>query len=457
MTNDMTRGNPTRLIISFTLPVLLGNICQQLYSMVDSIIVGRAISMEALAAVGATGGVSFLVIGCIQGLTAGFSVITAQRFGAGDYEGVKRSIGVSALLSVIATAVLMAAGILTVRPLLEAMNTPADIIEDSFTYIVIIYYGLIATTFYNLLSCIIRALGDSKTPLVFLVFASLLNVALDLLFITAFHMGVAGAAWATVISQAVSGLLCLVYALKKFSLLRLEKQHWAFDRQYAWKHLRLALPMAMQFVITGVSVLVNQAVLNLFGSATVAAFSAASRIHMLTEQAANSFGTAMATFTGQNYGASQIGRIREGLRKCAVICEGLTLAIMVPVMLFGGAMSSWFIDGYHPEVVGQAHLYLFIAALFYPLLTLLFLYRNTLLGLGNGITPMLAGGCELLSRLIGAPVLGHFFGFTGLCWINPIAWGTATLLLFLSYCKTMRNLRPREKQRKTSNSAQTAD
>ena len=197
MTNDMTRGNPTRLIISFTLPVLLGNICQQLYSMVDSIIVGRAISMEALAAVGATGGVSFLVIGCIQGLTAGFSVITAQRFGAGDYEGVKRSIGISALLSVIATVVLMAAGILTVRPLLEAMNTPADIIEDSFTYIVIIYYGLIATTFYNLLSCVIRALGDSKTPLVFLVFASLLNVALDLLFITAFHMGVGGAAWAT--------------------------------------------------------------------------------------------------------------------------------------------------------------------------------------------------------------------------------------------------------------------
>lgn len=450
MTNDMTRGNPTRLIISFTLPVLLGNICQQLYSMVDSIIVGRAISMEALAAVGATGGVSFLVIGCIQGLTAGFSVITAQRFGAGDYEGVKRSVGISALLSIIATVALMAVGILTVRPLLEVMNTPADIIEDSYTYIVIIYYGLIATTFYNLLSCIIRALGDSKTPLVFLVFASLLNVALDLLFITTFHMGVGGAAWATVISQAVSGILCLVYAWKKFSLLRLKKQHWAFDKQNAWKHLRLALPMAMQFVITGVSVLVNQSVLNLFGSATVAAFSAASRIHMLTEQAANSFGTAMATFTGQNYGAAQIGRIREGLRKCAVICEVITLAIMVPIIVFGGTMSSWFIDGSHPEVTAQAHLYLFIAALFYPVLTMLFLYRNTLLGLGNGITPMLAGGCELLSRMIGAPVLGHFFGFAGLCWINPIAWVTATALLFLSYCKTMRDLKPLENQKRTS-------
>ena len=175
MTNDMTRGNPTRLIISFTLPVLFGNLCQQLYGMVDSIIVGRAISMEALAAVGATSGISFLVIGCIQGLTAGFSVITAQRFGAGDYEGVKRSVATSALLSLAATVLLTAAGILTARPLLEVMNTPADIIEDSYAYIIVIYYGVAATAFYNLLSCIIRALGDSKTPLIFLVFASFLN------------------------------------------------------------------------------------------------------------------------------------------------------------------------------------------------------------------------------------------------------------------------------------------
>lgn len=348
MTNDMTRGNPTRLIISFTLPVLFGNLCQQLYGMVDSIIVGRAISMEALAAVGATSGISFLVIGCIQGLTAGFSVITAQRFGAGDYEGVKRSVATSALLSLAATVLLTAAGILTARPLLEVMNTPADIIEDSYAYIIVIYYGVAATAFYNLLSCIIRALGDSKTPLIFLV----------------------------------------------------------------------------------------------FGSAAVAAFSAASKIHMLSEQVAVSFGTAMATYAGQNYGAGKAGRVREGLRKCALACEAITLGIMVIMTAFGGVMSSWFIDGYHPEVIQQAHLYLFISALFYPALTMLFLYRNTLLGLGNGVTPMLAGVCELLSRMIGAPVLGHFFGFTGLCWINPIAWVTASGLLFLSYRKTMRNIRP---------------
>ena len=225
----MTRGNSTRLIISFTLPVLFGNLCQQLYGMVDSIIVGRAISMEALAAVGATGGISFLVIGCIQGLTAGFSVITAQRFGAGDYEGVKRSVATSALLSLAATVLLTAAGILTARPLLEVMNTPADIIEDSYAYIIVIYYGVAATAFYNLLSCIIRALGDSKTPLIFLVFASFLNVALDLLFIIIFHMGVGGAAWATVLSQGVSGLLCLGYAWRRFPLLRMEKRHWTFD------------------------------------------------------------------------------------------------------------------------------------------------------------------------------------------------------------------------------------
>lgn len=336
MTNDMTRGNPTRLIISFTLPVLFGNLCQQLYGMVDSIIVGRAISMEALAAVGATSGISFLVIGCIQGLTAGFSVITAQRFGAGDYEGVKRSVATSALLSLAATVLLTAAGILTARPLLEVMNTPADIIEDSYAYIIVIYYGVAATAFYNLLSCIIRALGDSKTPLIFLVFASFLNVALDLLFIITFHMGVGGAAWATVLSQGVSGLLCLGYAWRRFPLLRMEKRHWTFDWSYAWKHLRLALPMAMQFVITGTSVLVNQAVLNLFGSAAVAAFSAASKIHMLSEQVAVSFGTAMATYAGQNYGAGKAGRVQEGLRKCALACEAITLGIMVIMTALAG-------------------------------------------------------------------------------------------------------------------------
>ena len=180
-----------------------------------------------------------------------------------------------------ATVLLTAAGILTARPLLEVMNTPADIIEDSYAYIIVIYYGVAATAFYNLLSCIIRALGDSKTPLIFLVFASFLNVALDLLFIITFHMGVGGAAWATVLSQGVSGLLCLGYAWRRFPLLRMEKRHWTFDWSYAWKHLRLALPMAMQFVITGTSVLVNQAVLNLFGSAAVAAFSAASKIRIL--------------------------------------------------------------------------------------------------------------------------------------------------------------------------------
>ena len=452
MTNDMTRGNPTRQIISFTLPVLFGNLCQQLYGMVDSIIVGRAISMEALAAVGATGGISFLVIGCIQGLTSGFSVITAQRFGAGDSEGVKQSVAVSTLLSVAATVLLTAAGILTARPLLEIMNTPADIIEDSYAYIIVIYYGVAATTFYNLLSCVIRALGDSRTPLIFLVFASLLNVALDLLFIIPFHMGVGGAAWATVLSQVVSGLLCLIYALKRFPLLRLEKRHWAWSWDYAWQHLKLALPMAMQFVITGTSVLVNQAVLNLFGSATVAAFSAASKIHLLSEQVSASFGTAMATYAGQNYGAGQMDRVREGLRKCALACEGATLVIAALMIAFGGVMSSWFIDGYHPEVIRQAHFYLFISALFYPALTMLFLYRNTLLGLGNGVTPMLAGVCELLSRLIGAPVLGHFFGFAGLCWINPIAWVTAAGLLFLSYRRTMKSLVAVKPEREVSDS-----
>lgn len=446
MTTDMTRGNSVRLVMSFAMPLLFGNVCQQLYSIVDSIIVGQADGMGALAAIGATGGITFLIISCIQGITAGFAVITAQRFGAGDHEGVKRSIGTSAILSVMVIVFLTGVGILTARPLLELMNTPKDIIDGAHTYILITYYGVVATVFYNLLSCMIRALGDSKTPLFFLVVASLLNVGLDLLLVMAWGMGVAGAAWASAISQGVAALLCLLYALKKFSLFRLERRHWAFAWSFAWKHLKIGLPMALQFIIISIGVFVMQASLNQFGSATVAAFSAASKIHMLAENAISAFGTAMATFVGQNYGAHKIRRIRVTMKKCILICEGITLGLTTIVIIFGGIMSSWFMDGYYPDVIREAHMYLVTCSLFYPLVTILFLCRNALLGLGNSVPSLLAGICELMARTIGAPILGHLLGFFGICWINPLAWIFSTGLFFLCYLRSMRKLKPLEQE-----------
>ena len=324
MTNDMTRGNPTRLIISFTLPVLFGNLCQQLYGMVDSIIVGRAISMEALAAVGATSGISFLVIGCIQGLTAGFSVITAQRFGAGDYEGVKRSVATSALLSLAATVLLTAAGILTARPLLEVMNTPADIIEDSYVYIIVIYYGVAATAFYNLLSCIIRALGDSKTPLIFLVFASFLNVALDLLFIITFHMGVGGAAWATVIGQFCGMAVGIGINHVKNHEVRLNFRRFRPDWHSIKGIYQVGLPSIIMQSIGSVMTFGMNKILIAFTETAVSVFGVYFKLQSFVFMPVFGVTNALVPIVGYNYGARSSQRIQQATRLSLL----MTTAIM---------------------------------------------------------------------------------------------------------------------------------
>ena len=250
MTNDMTKGSPIKLILSFMVPLLIGNIFQQFYNMADTIIVGRTISVEALAAVGATGSISFLIVGFVQGVTSGFAVITAQRFGAGSENGVRRSVATSIILGIAVTIVMTAISVLAARPLLEIMKTPSDIIDDSYNYIIVIFEGIAAAVFFNLFSSILRSLGDSKTPLVFLIIASIINIILDFVFILTFKMGVAGAGWATVIAQFISGILCFVYSLKKFPILRLTKHDWKFSWKFAWQHLEVGLPMAFQIIAT---------------------------------------------------------------------------------------------------------------------------------------------------------------------------------------------------------------
>ena len=404
MTNDMTRGNPTRLIISFTLPVLFGNLCQQLYGMVDSIIVGRAISMEALAAVGATSGISFLVIGCIQGLTAGFSVITAQRFGAGYYEGVKRSVATSALLSLAATVLLTAAGILTARPLLEVMNTPADIIEDSYAYIIVIYYGVAATAFYNLLSCIIRALGDSKTPLVFLGISSVLNIILDLTFIIVFKWGVFGASFATVISQGISALLCLFYTIKNYDILRFDSFELKPDLEKMKKLVVIGVPMALQFSITAIGSIILQSAVNTLGKTAVASMTAAIKIQTVAVGPMESMGITMATYCGQNRGARKYSRITAGIGQSIAMTMVYSVAACAAVSFLGGALTTLFIDKNTADseniqkIIDLSVYYLRINGLFYPFLGVLFIIRNSLQGMGYSMLPMLAGVSELAAR-----------------------------------------------------------
>lgn len=443
MTNDMTNGKPAKLILMFSLPLLIGNIFQQFYSMADTVIVGRTIGVHALAAVGATGAISFLILGFVMGITSGFSVITAQRFGAGDESGVRRSVAVSVLLSVGVTVLLTIIAMLTAMPLLRVMNTPADIIMDSYGYIIVIFAGIGASVFYNLISSILRALGDSRTPLLFLIVASVLNIILDLVFILVFRMGVAGAAYATVIAQVISGIFCVAYTVRRFPILRLHKGDWRFDWSFAWQHLRVGLPMAFQFSITAIGVMVMQAALNAFGSDTVAAYTAASKIEQIVTAPFGSLGVTMATYGAQNYGAGKMYRIRSGVGAATLITAGFTLLAVLVSVFLGTPLTHVFVSDGSAQVFTDAQLYLNTIAPFFIVLGMLFVFRNVLQGIGRGLVPLLAGVAELIMRIVVAFTLAAPLGYFGVCLANPAAWVGATLPLCIAFFVVMHGLAPR--------------
>ena len=433
MTTNLTKGKPLKLIVLFALPLLVGNIFQQLYSMVDTIIVGQTVSTSALAGVGSTGAISFLVIGFVQGLTAGFAIKTAQYFGAKNEDAVRRSVAASFLLCIVMTVVLTAASVATTMPLLRLMNTPETIIGDAYSYIVTIYWGLGATVFYNMVSNILRALGDSRTPLVFLVIASVLNIGLDFLFIMNFHMGVAGAGWATVLSQLLSGVACLVYMFRKFPILRLKKLDWKFDLRFSLQHVWIGLPMALQFSITAIGVMVQQTALNKLGEVAVAAYTAASKIDQLASQSLLALGSAVATYCGQNYGAGEYGRIRRGVNITMLLSVGFSLFGFGLVTLLGGVLTRVFIADITPEILDLSQQFLFWQGAFYIALSVIFVYRNALQGIGRSALTMLAGVIELVMRVLAAFLLAARFGYLGICLSNPAAWLGAHVFLRIAY------------------------
>lgn len=304
MEQDMTQGKPLSIILKFTLPLLVGNIFQQFYNMADTIIVGRFVGANALAAVGSTGTVMFLIIGFAQGITAGFTILTSQRYGAKDEKAVRASVANGILLSVLVTILITVVGLSTMKPLLLLMNTPEDIFADAYTYSMLICSGVVACIFYNLFSSLLRAIGNSKVPLFFLVFSACLNVVLDLLLILCFHMGVAGAAIATNISQGVSAVLCLIYIYKNVPVLCPERTQWRLSASDTAYQMRMGIPMALQFSITASGAMVMQAAINLFGSVAVAAFTAASKVQSLVTQGMMSM--------GQTIGKLRRSELRQG-------------------------------------------------------------------------------------------------------------------------------------------------
>lgn len=445
-TKDMTIGNPTKLILWFALPLFIGNLFQQFYNLVDTLIVGRTLGVESLAAVGSTGAIAFLVLGFVMGTTSGFSVITAQRFGAKDYEGVRKSFVSIMILCILLTIFLTTASTLTTMPLLEIMNTPQNIIQQAYEYIFVIYLGIGTIIFYNAISNIIRALGDSKTPLVFLILASIMNIILDLIFIIKLKLGVAGAGWATTISQGISAVLCLSYMFYKFPILKLEKKDWYINFKFLWEHFRIGFPMGFQMSILTIGIIALQVVLNSFGSDTVAAFTAAVKVEQTASQAFLAIGVAIATYTAQNFGAGNFNRIRIGASKCLRINIVLTAISGLIIFLGGKYLVNLFISGHHPQITEQAQLYLCIIALFYFGLGTILLYRNVLQGMGNVKIPLISGLIELVMRAAAAFILAHYFGFLGVCFATPCAWVAGAIWLAVGYKKTIKKIIQRNKQ-----------
>lgn len=437
MVKDMTSGNPTRHLLSFAVPMLIGNIFQQVYNMVDAMVVGRGVGTLALAAVGATGAMNFFILGFVVGLASGFSIIVAQRFGAGDEEGLRSSIAMSTYLCIAATVIVTAGSILGSMPLLRLMKTPANIIQDANTYITIVFAGTGATIFYNFLSAILRSLGDSKSPLYVLIISSLLNVALDILFVITLGMGVAGAAYATVIAQVVSCLLCLLL-MRRYEILKMTKKDWRFHPVMTGQLLKLGVPGAFQNSVTALGVMVLQTVINGYGADHVAAYTAASKIIQIAQQPGMTFGLAMATYTGQNLGAGKLDRIRSGLKKCIMLSMIFCAATTLLVVVFGRSMTGWFISNPSEIILNISMEYLVTLSLFLWALGLLFIYRSGLQGMGNAVIPFVSGALELGLRIAAALVLPIWIGFLGVCVAEAAAWVGATVLLVVFFYKNIR-------------------
>jgi putative MATE family efflux protein len=440
MTKNLTVGNPALLILSFAVPLFIGNIFQQFYNMADTFIVGRTIGVNALAAVGSTGSLSFLILGFMMGFTSGAAILTSQRFGADDERGIRRSFAATIIISTGIAAALMAVSILTARPLLTLLRTPEEILDDAHKYITIIYWGIPAALLFNLLSNIMRAVGDSRTPLIFLVIACIINIILDLVFILVLHTGVEGAAYATVIAQLISGLLCIPVIAKKLPVLNISMSDLRVDMREIVAHIRLALPVGFQMSIIAIGTVAVSYALNKLGTVAVAAFTASVKIDQTATMVLNSFGAAMTTFSAQNYGARKIDRIRKGVVQCAFMSCAYSVVMGLVFFFFGRYFALLFLGRESETVLAMAHSYLVINGACYLLLSMLFIFRQTLQGLGDSLTPTIAGIMELFMRTFAAIVLGNIFGFNGICFASPLAWLGAMIPLTIAAVFTMKRL-----------------
>ena len=430
---DMTSGSPMKIILGFTMPIFIGNVFQQFYNMADAVIVGKFVGTDALAAVGSTGTIMFLIYGFVVGMTAGFTVLTAQKYGAGDMKAMRKTVAGAAILSFVVGVLLTILFMAFMRPLLTLMHTPSDIFDEAYAYIMIISGGILAQMLYNLLASILRALGDSKVPLYFLILSAVLNIVLDLVFVIAFHMGAAGAAVATIISQGVSGLLCLVYIGLRVPVLHMMAEDWRPKGSLLKIQLQIGVPMALQYSITAVGTMMVQSSLNILGSTLVAAYTAAGKIEQVVTQAYVAMGTTMATYGAQNIGAGNIPRIRQGFKACTILGVVYSVIAAALVMTVGKYMTYLFVSDDVSSIMGSVDIYLKCVGIFFVPLAVVNIYRNGIQGLGYGILPMMAGVAELVGRGVVALIAAGRKSYLGVCLASPAAWVLAGGLLIIMY------------------------
>ena len=444
MTKNLTSGTPGLVILAFSIPLVIGNLFQQFYNMADAFVVSQIIGIEGLAAITSTGSLQFLVLGFLIGVSSGASIITAQRFGAADMAGVRRSFAASIVICAGVVVVLMIVSITTLRPLLTLLNTPDEIFEGAYSYFLMLLCGMPSILLFNLLSNVMRAVGDSKTPLYFLIIACVLNIILDYVFILCWGTGVIGAGIATVISQFVSGFLCIPAIFKKLPALVLGREDWRGLNAHEYLvHLKIALPVGFQWSIIAIGAVAVSFALNGLGYEAVAAFNIGQRIDQFAGMPLNSYGQAMTTFAAQNYGARKYARLRTGAFQGGIISVAFSVVMGAIFILAGDRISAVFLQD-NAAAVALAHTYLKVLGAFFVLLALLYTFRQLIQGIGNALIPTVSGITELAMRTFAALVLTSYAGYLGLCFASPLAFAGALLPLSIGLVFVFKKIRLEE-------------
>lgn len=433
MVNDMTTGNSARKIFFFSLPLLIGTVFQQVYNLADSAIVGKILGTNPFAAVGLTGSITFFVLGLVFGSCSGFAIPVAQDFGAKNEAGVRRCVANIVWIGVVFAILMTAITVPLTKQILVWMDVPGELIGYAYDYLVWIFVGLGAQMMYNLLASIIRSLGDSKTPLYFLIVCSVLNIGLDIFCIRNLNMGVKGAAIATGVAQLISGVACLIHMVKKFPMLRLTRADMKLHLPTVKRLIGIGLPMGLQFSITAIGSIILQKSVNNLGTQIIASVSAASKVQTLVMSPMDAFGVSMATFTGQNYGARRLDRVRRATKEVTLMLWAYSV-IAFCVFFFGSKfIVLMFVDPTETQIIQLVHQFVTINGAFYPVLSLIYVYRNTLQGVGYSKAAMLAGLFELIARTLMGLFIVPKLGYTAVCFAHPFAWFMADLILIPLY------------------------